>query len=111
MKWIPLQSVGQLQEVMAQSQYETVLLFKHSTRCSISTTALERINRSTLSDQVPSYLLDLLLHRDVSAAIADRLNVHHESPQVLLIKSGQCFYDESHLAITVESIQDELKKM
>jgi bacillithiol system protein YtxJ len=88
----------------------TALLFKHSTRCSISTVALERLNKSSLSDRVPAYLLDLLSYREISNAIATRLQVPHESPQVLLIKNGECFYDESHLSITVEDIETTLDK-
>jgi bacillithiol system protein YtxJ len=72
--------------------------------------ALERLNKSSLSDRVPAYLLDLLSYREISNAIATRLQVPHESPQVLLIKNGECFYDESHLSITVEDIEKTLDK-
>lgn len=109
MKWIPLQSAAQLSEILATPGPS--LLFKHSTRCSISTVALERLNTSILSDQAPSYLLDLLSYRDLSNEIATRLHVHHESPQVLLVNKGECFYDESHLSIRVEEIEEELKKI
>jgi bacillithiol system protein YtxJ len=109
MNWIPLCSLQQLDEILTTPG--PVLLFKHSTRCSISHVALERLNRSSLSDLATSYLLDLLSYRDISNAIATRLEVHHESPQVLLIKNGECVYDESHLSIAVEEIEEELKKI
>lgn len=110
MKWTPLQSMEQLNEIVTNSGTSTTLLFKHSTRCSISTVALERLNKSSLSDRVTAYLLDLLSYREISNAIATRLQVPHESPQVLLIKNGECFYDESHLSITVEDIETTLDK-
>ena len=110
MKWTPLQSMEQLNEIVTNNGTNTALLFKHSTRCSISTVALERLNKSSLSDRVPAYLLDLLSYREISNAIATRLQVPHESPQVLLIKNGECFYDESHLSITVEDIEKTLDK-
>lgn len=109
MNWIPLRSMQQLDEILAQAG--SALLFKHSTRCSISNVALERLNKSSLSDLAPSYLLDLLSYRDISNAIASRLQVHHESPQVLLVKGAQCVYDESHLSISAEELEDELKKI
>jgi bacillithiol system protein YtxJ len=109
MNWIPLQSLPQLDEILAKPGL--ALLFKHSTRCSISNVALERLNKSSLSDLTPSYLLDLLSYRDISNAIATQLKVHHESPQVLLVKDGQCYYDESHLSISAEEIEEELKKI
>ena len=109
MNWIPLQSLQQLEEILAQPG--PALLFKHSTRCSISNVALERLTKSSLSDLAPAYLVDLLSYRELSNAIATRLQVHHESPQVLLVKEGQCFYDESHLSITVAELEGELKKI
>lgn len=109
MNWIALQSSQQLDEILAQPGPS--LLFKHSTRCSISTVALERMNRSSLSERVPSYLLDLLAYRELSNAIATRLQVHHESPQVLLVKDGQCCYDESHLSISTEEIEEMIEKI
>ncbi len=109
MQWTPLQSMQQLTEILAQPG--TALLFKHSTRCSISTVALERLNRSSLSERVPSYLLDLLVHRDISNEIATRLQVPHESPQILLVKDGQCCYDESHLSIGVDEIEEAIDQL
>lgn len=111
MKWIPLQSMEQLNEIISKSETDTALIFKHSTRCSISTVALERLNKSSLSDRVPAYLLDLLSFREISNAIATRLQVSHESPQALLIKGGACRYDESHLSITVEDMEAALDKL
>jgi bacillithiol system protein YtxJ len=109
MVWTPLQSMHQLDEILAGPG--PMLLFKHSTRCSISTVALERLNKSTISDRLPAYLLDLLAHREISTAIATRLQVHHESPQVLLVKNGECHYDESHLSITVDEVEEALAKL
>jgi len=33
--------------------------------------------------------------------------VSHESPQVLLIKNGNCVYDESHGGIQMEEIEEQ----
>lgn len=108
MVWTPLTTPELLDELLSSDRKETVLIFKHSTRCSISNVALERINQSKLSDRVPSYLLDLLSYRSLSNAIAERLQVHHESPQVLLIRNGECFFDESHLAIDATTLEQAL---
>jgi bacillithiol system protein YtxJ len=109
MNWIPLQSPQQLDEILTKPGLS--LLFKHSTRCSISTVALERLNRSSLSDLAPAYLLDLLSYRELSNTIATRLQVHHESPQLLVVKDGQCCYDESHLSINSEEVEEVLAKI
>ena len=35
-----------------------------------------------------------------------RFSVHHESPQVLLIRNGECTYDASHLDISVAELHE-----
>jgi len=51
-------------------------------------------------------LLDVIAHRNLSRQVADLLKVEHESPQVLLIKNGQCVFDASHTAIQMDDIVD-----
>ena len=97
MLWHPLTDLNQLQEIISisnQQPYENlaVLLFKHSTRCSISSMALNRLEtRWKDEEKIPAYYLDLLNHRDISNEIETLFNVEHASPQVLLIKNGKCF--------------------
>ena len=86
MKWIPLESADQLNTIKQQQGYS--LIFKHSTRCSISMMAKRRfeLDWENLPDSMPLYFLDLLKHRDLSAKIAQDFHVHHESPQLLMVK-------------------------
>lgn len=110
MKWIELNNVSQLDEIDQASQTAKVLLFKHSTRCSISDTALTRFNRDWKEGvaEVKTYYLDLIKHRDISNAIEQRYGIRHESPQVLIIDKGKCIYSETHLSIQVPEILDKL---
>lgn len=113
MDWLNLTSVTQLEEINQKSfetQIKAILLFKHSTRCSISTMALSRLERNwKLSNKlVPAYNLNLLQYPAVSSEIAEQFNVRHESPQVLLIKNGKCIYNASHSAITAAEIESSL---
>lgn len=95
--WIPLQYIGQLDEMVAVSDQKPALIFKHSTRCSISRFALKQFeNEFALEDRIDAYFLDLLEYRDISNEIANRFQVLHQSPQLLLIKNGQSVYDASH---------------
>ena len=105
--WIPLTDLGQLNEIMDLSHEQPVVIFKHSTRCSISSMALNRLESSTAPAGVDFYLLDLLQHRDISAAIAEKFKVHHESPQALVIINGECTYDESHMGISMDEIAEQ----
>ncbi len=109
MAWISLTSEAQLDEIVAKSADRPQVIFKHSTRCSISSVAQQRLQRGTLPEDLDFYILDLLAYRSVSNKIAEQFQVHHESPQVLVIKDGKCIYDESHLAISMNDIVEQAK--
>lgn len=70
--------------------------------------AKSRLEREEAPAGVDFYCLDLLQHRNVSTAIADSFQVHHESPQILIVWKGECIYDESHNAINMEDIIEQL---
>jgi bacillithiol system protein YtxJ len=106
-KWNKLESIDQLSEIQQKSKEQTVLIFKHSTRCSISRAALDRFERNWNNDELKNitpYFLDLISNREISNRIAADFEVQHESPQVLLIRNGQAIYDRSHFDIDMKSI-------
>ena len=107
MKWIDLTNSAQLAEIKAASLNRPQVIFKHSTRCSISVMAKSRLDRSSDIPEMDFYYLDLLSYRSVSQEIAELFQVHHESPQVLLIQQGECTYDESHNAILIDDILEQ----
>ncbi|RYY36524.1 MAG: bacillithiol system redox-active protein YtxJ [Sphingobacteriaceae bacterium] len=102
MEWKALESAAQLEEIKQHPGYS--IIFKHSTRCSISMMAKKRfeLEGDNLPDEIPLYFLDLIRHRDISNKIAEDFKVYHESPQLLLIKGGECILDQSHGQISVE---------
>ncbi|MBL0012326.1 MAG: bacillithiol system redox-active protein YtxJ [Flavobacterium sp.] len=106
MNWIPMLDLGQINEIISLSSEKPALIFKHSTRCSVSRMVLKQFESEfNLEDQVTPYFLDLLEHRDVSNAIAEQFKVVHQSPQLLLIKNGVSVYDVSHSAIEVAELR------
>ncbi len=114
MNWIELNSTEKLAQATAESTIRPVLLFKHSTTCSISNTALNRLERNWNNEELAGttvYLLDLLSHRNISHEISRQFDVPHESPQVLLIQNKQSVYDSSHFDINYLSIQKEIEKL
>ena len=102
--WINLTNEEQLQEIKEKSTARAQLIFKHSTRCAISSMAKNRLDRSPRPEGIDFYVLDLIKHRDISNKISKEFNVYHESPQVLIIKNGESVYDESHSAIDMHEI-------
>jgi bacillithiol system protein YtxJ len=107
--WIPLTDLGQLNEIVALSNEKPIAIFKHSTRCSVSRFALKQFeNQFDSADATDTYFLDLIEYRDVSNEIANRFQVVHQSPQVLLIKNGKSVYDASHSDIDARDLADRL---
>ena len=103
--WNELTDLGQLNEIIFTSNEKPVVIFKHSTRCSVSRMALKQFeNEFDSLDKVTPYFLDLIAHRDISNEIANRFGVTHQSPQLLLIKDGIAVYNVSHSAIDAEEL-------
>jgi bacillithiol system protein YtxJ len=107
MNWIHLTDEITLDTIVQQSKLKPQVIFKHSTRCSISSMALNRFERSKQPDAMDFYFLDLIKYRDISNKIADTFSVYHESPQVLLIKDGECTYSESHSGIDMDELIEQ----
>ena len=104
MQWINLSDRQQVDAIKQASGFSVI--FKHSTRCSISRMALKQFERDyDLDETVDAFFLDLIEHRDVSNEIANRFNVYHESPQLILIKNGKAVYNVSHSDIDAEALK------
>ena len=107
--WIPLTDLSQLDEIVTISDNKPIVIFKHSTRCSVSRFALKQFESEyDLTDRVDAYFLDLLEYRVISNEIASRFGVYHQSPQLLLIKEGKSVYDVSHSDINARELKGKL---
>lgn len=105
--WIDLNSVDQLDHIVEESKTKVQLIFKHSTRCGISRRVMSQFKKDyhLEASQADLYYLDLLNHRDISAAIAERFKVVHESPQLLVVKNGVVVKHASHGGINDIAIE------
>lgn len=99
--WKALTTASQLDAIVEESKTQTVVIFKHSTRCGISRMVLNRFESGFDTDMpnVVFYYLDLLNFREVSNEVAVRFQVMHQSPQLLVIKNGACVAQGSHYDI------------
>ncbi len=100
MNWNYIKEVQQIDHYLQQSYQEPVLFFKHSIRCSVSATVLNRLERNwnPACGLTPVYI-DLINFRPVSNELANVLNVHHESPQAILVHKGKVVNHWSHFEI------------
>lgn len=110
MNWKELNQLSPLNDIINASQSKPVLIYKHSTRCSISSVVKNRLESGKLPEDFEYYYLDLIRHRDISNVIAEEFKVEHESPQVLIIKNGKAVYHSSHLGINPSIVSEQLEK-
>lgn len=107
MHWIHFTEQQQLKDIICRSHEKPQVIFKHSTRCSLSSLVLKRLQQSKAPINADFHFLDLIAYRDVSNKVSTTFNIDHESPQILLIKDGICVYSESHLGIEVEELLEQ----
>lgn len=108
MDWISLNDSKQLDEIIAESKHKPVLIYKHSTRCNISRSAFDRLERkwdASAAGDIKRYFLDLLSFREISNKIADIFQVEHHSPQILVIADGKSVLHLSHYDIDFDRIK------
>ena len=107
MNWNKLTTAAQIDEIKALSTQKPVFIFKHSTRCSISSMSLDRLQRNWKEEdgeKITPYYLDLIAYRALSDQIASDFGVAHESPQILVIRDAKVVYHESHYAISYATL-------
>lgn len=99
--WISLTNVSQLEEIQDKSKTKTQILFKHSTRCGISSMVKRQFEKDFDFEEeaLDLYYLDLLSHRDVSNAIQEVFDVQHQSPQLIIVRNQQVVAHASHGSI------------
>lgn len=110
--WKELQQLSDLELVDQASDNKPVMIYKHSTRCGVSLAVkrnLEKTWNPELELLVEPWYLDLLKHREISNEIAQRYDIRHESPQILIIKNGKCIFDASHYEVQMDEVQKRLE--
>ncbi len=95
--WKNLTDVAQLEEIEQLSNKKTQVIFKHSTRCGISSMVMNQfIEAFDVDLNLDLYYLDLLNYRTVSNETGYKFQVIHQSPQLLVIKNGVVVAHASH---------------
>lgn len=98
--WKQLTTVDQLNVIEKLSKGKTQVIFKHSTRCGISSMVMNQfVSAFNVDANLDLYYLDLLSFRDVSNEVGFKFQVMHQSPQLLVIKNGVTVTHASHGAI------------
>ncbi len=102
LNWTPLTSLEQLETIKEQSKTESVFLFKHSTRCGISSMVIKQFEKLFTEEHqnLKVYYLDLLNYRNISDEVGYSFQVMHQSPQLIVVKNSVAVFNASHYDIT-----------
>lgn len=105
--WKSLTAEAQLDDLVKESYERLVFIFKHSTRCGISSMTLRRFESELeATDNYGMYYLDLLAYRSISDKIAERFQVWHQSPQLIVLQNGKLVHHSSHHSISAGVLQN-----
>ena len=105
-KWNALTESKQLDEIIANSSTKYQAIFKHSTRCGVSSGVLKQFERQEDDGSIDFYFLDLLSYRTISDEITTRFGVMHQSPQLIVLKNGEVSAHGSHYDIMSVTLED-----
>jgi monothiol bacilliredoxin len=106
--WITLTDIEQLTAILEKSYKKPQVLFKHSISFIVSGVALKKMENAGITPDADFYFIDLADFKKISDKIAEYFAASLESPKVLLIKNGECTYDESHLGITMQDLSRQI---
>ncbi len=102
--WLIIESESQFNEILDSNV--PFFIFKHSPRCSISLVAKNRIEKQALSNAVQVYMIDVVSQRPLSQFVAAKLDVVHQSPQLIKVVEGKTEFDASHMSISASQLVD-----
>jgi bacillithiol system protein YtxJ len=80
------------------------VLYKHSPICPTSGIAYEEMLAFRRRSRVPVYLVDVIKHRPLSRALAERIGVAHASPQAIVLREGVPAWHGSHYDIQADAL-------
>lgn len=110
LEWTQVESTSELERLLNEQDDQARVFFKHSTRCSISSMALNGFESAWTGNTEALYFIDLLNFRAVSDALAEQTRVRHESPQVIVVRNGEVIYQASHSGIDPRRIKTLVEK-
>ena len=105
-----LHSQEDLDRLLEKSNSSPVLIFKHSTQCSISAAADEEVTKfAETASQVEIGIVLVIENRPLSDSVAKQLDIYHQSPQLILVKDKHSIWKVSHWSITADAIAAAIK--
>lgn len=87
------------------------VLYKHSPRCGVCVAAEREVRHFAEGyPAVPVYWLDVVAEHRLAQLAAARLNVRHESPQVILLEGGAVRLAASHWEVRAADLDAAVRQ-
>ena len=99
-----IHDTSELDALFEKSNEQSVVLFKHSITCPISSGVYHEISNADADIN----LIVVQNARTVSSAIAEKTGIRHESPQALILRNGKVIYHASHYDVTANDVESNL---
>jgi len=104
-EWQHLEELSQLDEIIEASNEMPQLLYKHSTRCGVSSMVRKQLDGAWAHEgKIIPWHLDLISFRSISNEIADRFGIQHQSPQIIILVNGQAVMHVSHSPLSSQDL-------
>lgn len=111
-RYIELTTTEAWQEALQGSAEQALLIFKHSTSCSVSADAIQEYEAFLeQNSKVKSVLVKVIESRPVSNQIAEDLGIQHQSPQAILVNNNEVVWHTSHWHIKQESLAKAISSL
>lgn len=105
--FIELRDIASLDNFLAESNGDPVILFKHSDTCGISARAYTQMSQI----ERPVGLVTVQTARGVSDEIRTRMGLAHETPQVMIVSEGRVAWTASHGQVKADAVEAALKEV
>lgn len=101
-----IETTEDIDAMLQTSQDNPIVLLKHSTTCPISSAGHNQFMKlvEESEEDLPMYMVVVQTARAASQEIAERLEVTHQSPQVIIIDKGEAKADMSHYKIKSDAV-------
>lgn len=99
-----IHDIEELDTLIEKSNEQSVVLFKHSTTCPISSGVYQEISKADADINI----IVIQNSRSLSTALAERTGIRHESPQAMILKDEKVVYHASHYDVTADEVEAHL---
>ena len=104
-KFFEIDDRATLDSLITDSKQKPVIVFKHSTACSISSRAYREMEKV----QADVNILVVQSAREISRELANLTGVRHETPQVIVLRDGRAVWNASHFDVQAGAVTEAIQ--